>query len=104
MCWKKKQKQQRQQTALLKHKRNPSKTQRPPQPVGSHIMKGLSVKCKPTNCFILSLSDLKSELKALIEKEVREQMALVCGQLEQRMKGIAESPPHKANRTGAKKQ
>ncbi|XP_056285335.1 coiled-coil domain-containing protein 189 isoform X3 [Pseudoliparis swirei] len=49
-------------------------------------------------------ADLKSELKALIEKEVREQMALVCGQLEQRMKGIAESPPHKANRTGAKKQ
>ncbi|XP_034414636.1 coiled-coil domain-containing protein 189 isoform X2 [Cyclopterus lumpus] len=44
--------------------------------------------------------DLKSELKALIEKEVREQMVLVSGQLDQRMKDIAdqhnnarESPP-----------
>ncbi|XP_040885423.1 coiled-coil domain-containing protein 189 [Toxotes jaculatrix] len=32
----------------------------------------------------------KSELKALIEKEVREQMMLVSGQLDQRMKEIAD--------------
>ncbi|XP_074476027.1 cilia- and flagella-associated protein 119 isoform X1 [Sebastes fasciatus] len=41
--------------------------------------------------------DSKSELKALIEKEVREQMTLVSGQLDQRMKDIENqhnSPPN----------
>ncbi|XP_054454771.1 coiled-coil domain-containing protein 189 [Anoplopoma fimbria] len=33
---------------------------------------------------------IQSELKALIEKEVREQMVLVSGQLDQRMKDIAD--------------
>lgn len=50
---------------------------------------------------------LKSELKALIEKEVREQMTLVSGQLDQRMKDIADKhsraqntpqPNHKAKK------
>ncbi|KAF1374023.1 hypothetical protein PFLUV_G00244970 [Perca fluviatilis] len=49
----------------------------------------------------------KSELKALIEKEVREQMTLVSGQLDQRMKDIADQhnsaqdspqPNHKAKK------
>ena len=59
------------------------------------------------NCFIFSLSGSKSELKALIEKEVREQMTLVSGQLDQRMKDIADQhnsaqdspqPNHKAKK------
>ncbi|XP_032357680.1 cilia- and flagella-associated protein 119 isoform X2 [Etheostoma spectabile] len=49
----------------------------------------------------------KSELKALIEKEVREQMTLMSGQLDQRMKDIADQhksaqeapqPNHKAKK------
>ncbi|TNN42014.1 Coiled-coil domain-containing protein 189 [Liparis tanakae] len=50
--------------------------------------------------------DLKSELKALIEKEVREQMALASGRLERRMADMEEAPPppHRARAAGAKKQ
>lgn len=39
--------------------------------------------------FISSLSGPTSELKAMIEKEVKEQMMLVSGQLDQQMKEIA---------------
>uniref|UniRef100_A0A671W691 Cilia and flagella associated protein 119 n=1 Tax=Sparus aurata TaxID=8175 RepID=A0A671W691_SPAAU len=44
------------------------------------------------SCFIVtaSLTGSKSGLKALIENEVREQMMLVSGQLDQRMKEIAD--------------
>lgn len=58
-------------------------------------------------CFISSLSGSKPELKALIEKEVREQMMLVSGQLDQRMREIAgqhnsvldtPQPNHKAKK------
>uniref|UniRef100_A0A672GZH0 Si:ch73-81k8.2 n=1 Tax=Salarias fasciatus TaxID=181472 RepID=A0A672GZH0_SALFA len=41
------------------------------------------------NCLMFSISGSPSELKALIEQEVRQQMALVSGQLDQRMKEMA---------------
>lgn len=47
----------------------------------------LTVYC---NGFISSLSGSQSELKALIEKEVREHMMHLSGQLDQRMKEIAD--------------
>lgn len=59
------------------------------------------------NRFISSLSGSKTELKALIEKAVREQMTLVSNQLDQRMRDMEdhhnralECPPlnHKAKK------
>lgn len=43
-------------------------------------------QCHARNGFISSLSGATSELKALIEQQVREQMMLVSGQLDQRIK------------------
>uniref|UniRef100_A0A3B4GJE0 Si:ch73-81k8.2 n=1 Tax=Pundamilia nyererei TaxID=303518 RepID=A0A3B4GJE0_9CICH len=78
---------------LLKHSKPPSRPQQvkitaaqqlccrhnfysPTQPKQSHARNG----------FISSLSGATSELKALIEQQVREQMMLVSGQLDQRIK------------------
>lgn len=112
MGWKKKQYQER-LTALLKHRKHPLPSQRETRSVGSQIIKGLcnnksnepeTLYC---NHLISSFSGSKSELKSLIEKEVREQMLLVSGQLDQQMKEIVDqhsrvlkSPPlnHKAKK------
>lgn len=46
------------------------------------------VHCNPI--FFFSLTGSKSELKALIKKEIREQMTVVSGQLDQQMKEILD--------------
>lgn len=85
--------QRRKMGRLLKHSKPPSRPQQvkitaaqqlccrhnfysPTQPKQSHARNG----------FISSLSGATSELKALIEQQVREQMMLVSGQLDQRIK------------------
>lgn len=85
--------QRRKMGRLLKHSKPPSRPQQvkitaaqqlccrhnfysPTQPKQSHAR----------NDFISSLSGATSELKALIEQQVREQMMLVSGQLDQRIK------------------
>lgn len=94
------QKPEQRQKGLLKQRKHPSPSQRERHSVGPQTrIDSNTAKITKTNacegaldinCFIASFSGSKSELKALIEQEVREQVRLVSGKCDQRMKEIAD--------------